>query len=312
MRRFSGEEKTIAYLVLCTWKVVGFERGGIEMSARCFTPIVVGSFLCLLVMVEGCCINMGSCPQARYERTEELTASMAGLDTVDVETSFGSIRIVGDDVAECRMKAEIFAKASSDEEARQLAEEARVKAQAVGGTLRIFVEKPRLGNNRCIGASFEITVPKQTRLECRTSYGSIKVRDIQDDIRARTSFSSIKTEDTEGAVDLDTSYGSVICRNMTSTDIKAESSFGNIEICCSPATPAEFKADVKTSYGGIEFKAPDGFSGAVDLETSFGSIETKLPVTVKDRVSKDRVRGAIGQGNGRLRLRTSFGSIRLK
>jgi hypothetical protein len=255
---------------------------------------------------------MGGCPQARHERTEEVTASMAGLDAVDVETSFGSIRIVGGDVAECKIKAEVFAKASSDEEARQLAEEAKVKAEPVGGTLRIFVEKPRLGNNRCIGASFEITVPKQTGLECRTSYGSIKVRDIQGDIRARTSFSSIKTEDTQGAVDLDTSYGSVTCRNITSTDIKAEPSFGNIEIRCSPATPVEIKADVKTSYGGIEFEAPEGFSGAVDLETSFGSIETKLPVTVKGRVSKDRIRGTIGQGSGRLRLKTSFGSIRME
>ncbi|MHC4623712.1 MAG: DUF4097 family beta strand repeat-containing protein [Planctomycetota bacterium] len=268
--------------------------------------------LCAVIGIAGCCINMGSCPQARYERTEELTASMAGLEAVDVETTFGSIRVVGADVAECRIKAEIFAKASSDEEARQLAEEAKLKAELVRGTLRIFVEKPRLANNRCIGASFELMVPRQTSLECRTSYGSIKVRDIQGDIRARTSFSSIKTENTQGAVDLDTSYGSVTCRNIASTDIKAKSSFGDIEICCSPATPAQTTADVKTSYGGIEFEAPEGFSGAVDLETSFGSIETKLPVTVKGRISKDRIRGAVGQGNGRLRLKTSFGSIRLK
>ncbi|MHC4155683.1 MAG: DUF4097 family beta strand repeat-containing protein [Planctomycetota bacterium] len=282
------------------------------MDAKNLSRVCLSGLLCLLALVPGCCNNMGGCPQARHERTEELTVSMAGLEAVDVETSFGSIRIVGGDVAECRIKAEIFAKASSDEEARELAEQAKVKAEPVGGTLRIFVEKPRLGNDRCIGASFEITVPKQTGLECRTSYGSVRVRDIQGDIRARTSFDSIKTEDTQGAVDLDTSYGSVTCRNITSTDIKAESSFGNIEIHCSPATPAQINADVKTSYGSIEFEAPEGFSGAVDLETSFGSIETKLPVTVKGRISKDRIRGAIGQGNGRLRLNTSFGSIRMK
>ncbi|HUT29995.1 MAG TPA: DUF4097 family beta strand repeat-containing protein [Sedimentisphaerales bacterium] len=268
--------------------------------------------LCPVTGMVGCCINMGSCPQARYERTEELTASMAELDAVDVETAFGSITVVGGDVAECRIKAEIFAKAPSDEEAKQLAQEARVKTEAVGGTLRIFVEKPRLGKNRCIGASFELMVPKQTGLECRTSYGSIKIRDIRGNIRARTSFSSIKTEDTQGAVDLDTSYGSVTCRNITSTDIKAESSFGNIEICCSPATPAQIHADIKTSYGGVEFEAPDRFTGAVDLETSFGCIETNLPVMVKGYISKDRIRGAIGEGNGRLHLKTSFGSIRLK
>jgi hypothetical protein len=237
---------------------------------------------------------------------------MAGLEALDVETSFGSIKIVGDDVAECKIKVRIFAQAPSREEARELLEEAKVKAEPAGGILSITVEKPRLGSNRCIGASFDIVVPKQTRIGCKTSFGSIKVRDIRGDIHARTSFSGIKTENVQGAVDLETSYGSVTCRNITSTDIKVESSFGGIEIFCSPATPAEVKADVETSYGGIEFEAPEEFSGAVDLETSFGSIETKLPVTVRGRISKDRIRGTIGQGNGRLRLKTSFGSIRLK
>jgi hypothetical protein len=111
---------------------------------------------------------------------------------------------------------------------------------------------------------------------------------------------------------LETSYGSVICRNIISTDIKAKSSFGGIEIFCSPVTPAQINAEVATSYGRIEFKAPPGFSGAVDLETSFGSIETKLPVTVKGRISKDRIRGTIGEGKGKLRLKTSFGGIRVK
>jgi hypothetical protein len=255
---------------------------------------------------------MGSCPQARYERTEELTASMAGLEALDVETSFGSIIIAGDDVTECTIKVKIFAQAPSAEEAKQLLEEAKLKAEPVGRTLNIAVEKPRLGNNRCIGASFDIIAPKQVSVESKTSYGSIKVRDIEGNIKARTSFSSIKTENTQGAVDLKTSYGSVICRNITSTDIKARSSFGGIDIACSPATPPEINADVATSYGGVEFEAPPGFSGAVDLETSFGSINTKLPVTVKGRISKDRIKGTVGEGDGKLRLKTSFGSIRMR
>ncbi|MHC4499507.1 MAG: DUF4097 family beta strand repeat-containing protein [Planctomycetota bacterium] len=282
------------------------------MKNRILAKALLILMSCLAVAAGSCCINIGGCPRARHERTEELSVPMAGLEAVDVETAFGSIRVVGGDVAECKIKAEIFAQAASTAEARQLAEEAKVKAEAVGGTLRILVEKPRLGNNRCIGASFDITVPTQTGIECSTSFGSIKVRDVRGDIRARTSFSSIKTEDTQGAVDLETSYGSVTCQNIASTDIKAESSFGGIEIFCSPATPAGVSADVETSYGGIEFEAPKGFSGAVDLETSFGSIETKLPVTVKGRISKDRIRGTIGEGDGRLRLKTSFGSITMK
>jgi hypothetical protein len=268
--------------------------------------------LCVVIAVTGCHINIGGCGQVKKEKTEELSVSMAGLSALDARTSFGSVKISGGDVAECRIKASIFAQAPTGEEAQRLLERAKIKAESVGGTLNIEVKEPPLGNNRCIGASLDIICPKQTRVECSTSFGSIKVRDIQGDIRARTSFSSIKTENTQGAVDLETSYGSVTCRNMTATDIKAKSSFGGIAIFCSPATAPQINAEVATSYGGIEFEAPEGFSGAVDLETSFGSIETKLPVTVKGRVSKDRIRGTIGRDSGRLRLKTSFGSIRLK
>jgi len=61
-------------------------------------------------------------------------------------------------------------------------------------------------------------------------------------------------------------------------------------------------------------------AGEINLETSFGEIETSMPVTVRGRISKDHIKGAIGQpalsgvegGTGNLILKTSFGAIKLK
>ncbi|MHC4575272.1 MAG: hypothetical protein ACYS76_14260 [Planctomycetota bacterium] len=148
------------------------------MNKNMLLGVSLGGWLCLLALVPGCYVRIGGCGQAKREKTEELSVSMAGLEALDVETSFGSITLVGDDVTECRIKAKIFAQAPSAEEAKQMLEEAKVRAEPVDGTLNIRVEKPRLGCNRCIGASIDIIVPKQTSVESKTSFGSIKVKDI--------------------------------------------------------------------------------------------------------------------------------------
>ena len=46
---------------------------------------------------------------------------MENLQAIDVETGFGSIKVVGDDVTDCKIKADISAQAPTDEEAKQLA-----------------------------------------------------------------------------------------------------------------------------------------------------------------------------------------------
>ena len=282
------------------------------MKKDYFTKSSLAFLLCLLTVTAGCCIGPGSCWQAKHKRTEQLSAPMAGLEAVDVETLFGSIKVVGGDVTDCRIEAKICARAPSAEEAKQLAEKVKIKIVPLDKNLNIIVDKPKLGNNRSIGVSFDIIVPRKTNVECSTSFGSVKLRDICGNVNARTSFSGVECENIEGSVDLETSYGRIKCRNITSTDIDADSSFGEIDIACSRQTPPQINADITTSYGDIEFTAPPGFSGQVDLETSFGSIRTDLPITVKGIINKDKIKGAVGDGNGKLRLETSFGSIKVK
>ena len=282
------------------------------MKKTLFAKALATFLLCLLIAVIGCNIGAGGWRQSKYERIEQLSAPMADIEAMDVDTGFGSIKVVGGDVTDCKIEAKICARAPNAEEAQQLAEKVKIKIEPVGKTLNIIVDKPKVRNNRCISVSFDIIVPKKTNIECSTSYGSIKLRDIQGNVNVRTSFASIECEDIKGSVDLETSYGQIKGRNITSTDINARSSFGSVEIACSPETSPEIDADIATSYGNIEFATPPGFSGRVDLETSFGSIRTDLPITVKGRISKDRIKGSVGQGNGKLRLKTSFGSIKIK
>ena len=86
----------------------------------------------------------------------------------------------------------------------------------------------------------------------------------------------------------------------------------HLDIACSDSTPDEIIADLVTSYGNIDFTAPQNFAGQVDLSTSYGSVKTTRPITISGQVSKKKLNGTIGEGNGMLHIKTSSGSINLQ
>lgn len=277
------------------------------------TKITLWCLLCSLTVAGSCCINIGCWPQAKYRRTDNLSAELKPGSTVAVRTSFGSIKIAGADINRCDVTAKICVQACSEEEAKEIADKVQIQLEPTGETLNIKVDKPHhLGCNRSVGVSFEITLPRVTNIDCATSFGSIKLADITGIIKAETSFASIDCKNIRGKAKLETSYGNVNCQNITSEELTARSSFGSIRISCSDSSPADMVADVVTSYGNINFEAPPGFAGQVDTSTCYGSIKTEMPITVKGSLSKDRITGTIGRGEGKLRLKTSFGSIKIK
>lgn len=364
---------------------IGIETGESKMKKEL---LVAAALLCPQLIFAGCDMRMGGWSQAKYERTVERQAPLLAGSKVIARTSSGSITITGADVAECSVVAEICGRAPTEEEAQELAEQVEIRLEEAGETLTVKADKPPTSNNRSISISYDITVPKQTNVECSSSYGSIKLAQLKGSVNGKTSSGTVTAENVEGTIDLDTSYGSITCRNIsdgdiklktssgtiklfdasfgvcdadtsygsinaerldgdsvgihsgsgginmadtvaetadistsygritcrqiTSSDIKAKSSSGSIEVICSGATPADISASLVTSYGSIEFAGPPHFAGQVDISTSYGSVRTALPITISGQVSKKKLKGTVGEGNGKLYLHTSSGSINIK
>ena len=147
-----------------------------------------------------------------------------------------------------------------------------------------------------------------------TSYGSVVCNHLKgNSIKLRSSSGGLDLTAIDApTLDISTSYGSIKANEITTAKLLASSGSGSINIVCTSATGADLTAEVKSSYGGIDFTAPPGFSGQVDLRTDYGSIHTALPITVSGEITKTKVTGKIGEGNGLLRLQTGSGSITLK
>jgi hypothetical protein len=260
------------------------------MRKRLAKKISLCCLVCLLMVVAGCTINIGGCcGNAKYERSEQLNASMSQITTLDVATNVGSITITGtEDTKDCNVTANITAKADTKEEAKKLVEQIKIRLEPNGDKLRVTTE----GSMKCISLNFNIKVPKRINIDCRTDVGSINVSNITGNINATTNVGSINAEAATGKLNF-------------------KNDVGDISVKYAADAPAACQADMKTDVGKIEFTGPNNMSAQLEAKTDVGSIDTALPVTVTGKVGKN-LNGKIGNGEGKVYLSTKVGAITIK
>ncbi len=248
--------------------------------------------LCMLTISTGCCINIDGWLRAEYEKTNKLDAPLAPGSTLSLENDVGSITIEGQDVTNCSVTATITAKAPSEKEAQELAEQVKIELEQDGNTLTVKTTRPRNKRRRSISISFDITVPKQTALQVSSDVGEIRISNITEKIKAQTD------------------VGKISCREI-SGDIDLQADVGKVNVLYSKTAPAVCNVNIKTDVGSIDITTPPECSAAVQANTDVGSITTDMPLTIKGRVGKN-LQGTVGAGEGKLYLRTDVGSIRIR
>ncbi len=172
------------------------------------------------------------------------------------------------------------------------------------------------GDIRAVSSSGRVTISKASfgRCDARTSYGSVGAEGLQGKwLKLHSGSGSVSlAESSAERTSVSSSYGRITCREINTADLNVTGSSGDISVAYADSAPGQIAADVKTSYGSIDFAAPRGFAGHLDMSTSYGSVKTDLPVTVIGPTGRDSITGSIGQGAGRLRLRSGSGSIKLR
>jgi hypothetical protein len=273
--------------------------------------VSLGCFLCALLLPAGCCINLGCLMQARYERTVQLSAPLSPGSTFAAETHNGAITIIGGDAAECSLTATIVTRATTDEEAQELSDQVSLTLVPSGDRLTLKIDKPTHLVNKSISVSLDVNVPKQTSLDLLTHNGAVQITDITGHVEATTHNGKTTADNVSGATVLKTHNGEINCREV-SGDTKLETHNGGVDVVYSETAPAVCDVSIVTHNGSIHFTSPPGFSAQVDASTHNGSVRTDLPITITGNVSKRSLKGTIGTGEGKLKLETYNGSIKIK
>jgi len=279
----------------------------------------------------GCVVHIGGClPRATCEKTVELQNPLEPGSTLKVHTASGSIKIKGAPAHECSGTAKIRVHAPSQEQADDIAEQVKIALNQTSGQVEIKADRPKV-RGVSISISYDLTVPVQTSVLAHTASGSIRLAHLEGDMDAHTASGSIRMEDvSDGSAKLKTASGSIrierasltscnihtasgslTCDQINCPDIVGNTASGSVRVSCTPDASPELSADLSTSSGSVRLDLPQGFAGSVELSTHSGSVNTGLPVTVTGKVSKKRLSGTVGNGNGRVRLATASGSVRL-
>ena len=323
------------------------------MHNKNFPAWILAAILCT---IGGCVIYIGDSPfpsfHAKYEKTLDLSEAMASGSHLDAVTPCGPIAVNGVDTTTCTVHVTIRTRAASEEEAEELAEQIKVQLLNTANGLKLEAQCPKRKRRQSISIGYDIKVPQQTGLTCKSSSGSLTLENLRGTVHAKTSSGSVHArnlglgdvtcESSSGSVSLtearglgscdlhtssgtvkavqvearslylNSSSGGVTADHVTCEKIVGHTSSGSVRALFTPETPAHLDAELTTSSGSVNVTLPPIFGGTIDIGTSSGSTDVDRPVTVRGKIDKKHLKGSIGEGTGRLVAKTSSGSVTVR
>ena len=177
------------------------------------------------------------------------------------------------------------------------------------------------------GADIEVTAPKNTRVELKTSNGRVEIHGVEASGTLHTSNGRIVVDGAKGEYDAETSNGTIELRavdgsgslrtsngKITMDSVKgqfnAATSNGSIRFA-GELTPGG-KNRFTTSNGSVRVTLAGKPSLEIDASTSNSKVSTTIRSMTRSQEKKDRLVGTIGDGEAELLIRTSNGSVTIE
>ena len=187
-----------------------------------------------------------------------------GLQTIVLDVESGSITVVGADVDDVTVQAEIgrgLFSTGYDE-------------RVVDGALRIDGDCPAVSDLWC-DVDVTVTIPERLTVDATSENGTIVVRDVDGDVDVDGHNGAIRLDGTSGRVRVANRNGSIGGEALASASVTATNENGSIELSFSTA-PSEVV--VRTANGGIAVDVPDdGTPYRVDARSDNGSSDVAVP-----------------------------------
>jgi len=200
----------------------------------------------------------------------------------------GGVSVVGWDRNQIELRAEIRARARSEERAAEIGGEVEI---VVTGT-EISAEGPRTRGREWWSVNFELRVPRNSDLWVRAHNGGIDVTQVK------------------GEIDLETLNGGLVLQGMAGT-VRGETTNGGVDVELEGARWDGIGLDVRTINGGVDLSVPDRYSADLETGTVNGGIDIDFPVQVRGRLNK-RIHTKLGDGGPPIRVVTTNGGVSIR
>jgi len=241
----------------------------------------------------------------------------------------GSIKIRGQETNQCEIKANTKIATRDEERGQKLLKRVSIDVRPSEKIVWVEVQLAEdLQGSQLVKVDFEITLPKKADLKLTTGNGSVDLAGISGDIKCDIGNGIITAGEISGSTRLSINFGEIWVRKADfkkslitanngpvtceeiSGNFHVKVNSGDVKVRYAEAAPSVCNVSISTNNGDIDITGPVDFSAMVEAKTMVGAIETDLPLTVK-RTGGSKASGKIGKGEGKLRLRTTIGSIKI-
>lgn len=224
---------------------------------------------------------------AREEYTVERTFDAAGIATIDVRSSSGSVTVVGTDAG----SDTIAVTAHVSDGLRRTDHEEYVE----GDRLLLETTCPFLSD--FCEVEYVIEAPAGVDVGVRAQYGDITASYLQGDMEMESGHGRIEVVGIEGDVRLHSGYGSVSATGVAASVVDASSSHGDVsvELADAPRT-----VEATSAYGDVDVVVPEDGSvyDVVRSGTDMGVLATPIST---DPSSERSITATSGQGDVTIR-----------
>ncbi len=219
------------------------------------------------------------------------TYTLSETALIEVANTNGRILVEGTDGTTFDVKAEISAKAGTEEAARDLLKQVEIREEQGTGRVRLETRYPKSLGRSSVEVKYTLRVPRGAKIDVETVNGSIELARLMGQVRAETTNGGVRGHDLGGAV------------TATSTN-------GGLDIAMSGV--AADGLSLETTNGGIELRLPEEAKGTVSVRCVNGGISvTDLPIE-KTETSRRRLEGTLNGGGPAIRIETVNGGIRIR
>lgn len=181
-------------------------------------------------LVAGCSTPVDDALKAKAERKVELDYPLGSGSMLAVSTASGSIRAAGHQTNDAHVVATIVARAATREQARELAEQVTVRFERTDKGVQIKVDRPAPASKRSVSVSYEISVPRQTDIDCDSASGAVALTDLIANVTARTASGAIAVARITGSIQLQSTSGSIRCEQIDRGDIRLDNASGSLHL----------------------------------------------------------------------------------
>ena len=245
------------------------------------------------------------------------TYSLKSNGGVELQNTNGAVTVEAWDQNEVRIEAEKKVKAD-DDKAREIMKQLQIEVTETAGGLRIVTRMPKRdgslrdwlsGDNVQVGVEYRIRVPRGARLGIENTNGKLTVTGTQGQADLETTNGGIVVDQAGGEIEIGTTNGSIEVTRSAGV-VQASTTNGSIDVELDAAPDAD-QLSFSTTNGGITLRVPGNAGMTLDAAATNGRVSSDFEVTSGGRSERRRLEGDVNGGGGKVRLRTTNGSIRI-